>query len=397
MKASSFAAGGLAALVIISLHWAQPQQPAAHQPSTGLILLGRVVWPGLETYPAGAVTIARDRKFAQVVQTVPIARDGRFVAIVDPGNYYLRAVVDLDSNGKLSEGDGLGFYGSKSPDTPPARLDMSPEAEAKPAVIPVIFQFGPALKLKPARTGPRAVLGCVQGRCQPPDSPAYVMLWPAHAAAWCGYATRVGQEGTIRVRAPAGSYVVLAVVDADADGVVEAGEPSTWVRADQGTPARISVRAGHSRQIDLPERWQPWDPNGFSKRAAFLSSPKLPWMTPAVLDLRVPTSAPLAMRRLLMFADRQMTTLVRAIWLAPDTLLAVRPATYYVMCGIDVDDSGFLGRGDSLAFTAKAAEPAPLQVSVRPGEVAALLFDKLTRLTDAMLQSIGKGSDSAEH
>ncbi len=361
---------------------APPQPP--DQPTA--ILFGQIDWPGVDWFGGGHVVLATDLRFSDVLATVPIQTNGRFAQMVPQGEHFLRAVVDLNADGKVSPGDGLGFYGASDPSARPEKLTVRAEGDADLTVIRVIFQFGPDMKLVKARTGLAASIATVTGTVAPGDGRCYVVLWST-TADWFGYVAVAGDDGSFQVHVPPGPYAVLAFRDANADALLDPAEPATVLLGDDGRPRVLSILP--QAQVDLgvltlADGWHPPAPR-----------PNMPVQLPqppAVLALHVALEQGQdAPRQIALFGDSDLKDLILSASLWPDALLALRPATYYLVCGVDLDEDGRLGANDLLATPGEDQRASA--VALQPGAVLALALGRIARITPEMLGSIGQGND----
>jgi hypothetical protein len=104
-----------------------------------------------------------------------------------------------------------------------------------------------------------------------------------------------------------------------------------------------------------------------------------------------PRQATTATCLVMLFSDENLTTLLVSAQLWPGTMLALRPATYYLICGLDVDEDGRLGPGDMIA--AATASGKIRAVSLQPGEILTFTIDSVAPITSRMLQSITQGNE----
>ncbi|MBC7287108.1 MAG: hypothetical protein H5T86_03500 [Armatimonadetes bacterium] len=309
----------------------------------GLIVFGRVFWPGVEWFPSGSVLAARDARFADVVQRVPISPEGRFVLSLEPGEYYLMAAVDLDSDGKLSSGDGIGFYGVGGADQAPKPLAVSAAAPMEDVVIRIVFQAGEGGKLRAAEVGASVGCGTVTGTIEPGEGVCFVVFWPT-ASRYVGFALPV--EGTsISGRLQAGQYFVGVAGDPGSEGVVRtlnwAGEGDRPLIVTVHPRGTLTLARLVSESYLDPER---------AAAAGLPSALGLARVEP------MPDQPELQAWRTLLFADPQLQRLVFTAWLWREVWIAAVPATYYLLCGADLNGDGVLGPGDLLATTGAGTE-----------------------------------------
>lgn len=359
-------------------------KPAGEQPQKAMaLLLGQVSWPGVTWFPGGHVTLARDQHFSQVVATLPLGNNGRFAEVIEPGMYYLRAVVDLDGNGKVSPGDGLGFYGADDPSKKPEPIDLSAESELDLTVIRVLFQFSPEMKLVRAKEGLRAAVASVRGNVEVGTGTCYVVLWST-SSNWFGYASKAGADGAFQVSVPPGPYALAAFRDANDDGLLEVGEPAGLLRNEAGEVRELSVWPGALVDVGRLEMAGGWQvpPSGAGPS---LWLPEPPAIMSLVLGDEETAAAP---RVVTLFADAKLSQIVVTANLWPEVLVALSPATYYLVCGLDLNEDGRIGPGDLLATTGEGTEASP--VSVRAGQILAVTLEKTARISEEMLKEKGR-------
>ena len=89
-------------------------------------LMGRILWDGHAAKEAWLL-ISSARDFA-AASMVPVVLDGfgNFVVSLDPGAYYVMAIVDAGGDGQVGPGDGVAMYGARvgsmSGDVEPSRV-----------------------------------------------------------------------------------------------------------------------------------------------------------------------------------------------------------------------------------------------------------------------------------
>ena len=85
---------------------------------------GEVKWAG-QALKGNTIQVYRDPTLMKAVQQVAVDEKGEFNLQLAPGDYYLIANVDADGDGRYSQGDGLGAYGTADITTvPPASLTL---------------------------------------------------------------------------------------------------------------------------------------------------------------------------------------------------------------------------------------------------------------------------------
>ncbi|MCX7598278.1 MAG: hypothetical protein N2512_05355 [Armatimonadetes bacterium] len=325
-----------------------------------LLVLGQVTWAGLDWTPAGGVLAASDPRFKDVVATAPLNREGRFVLFIEPGTYYLMAYVDVNANGRPDAPDGVGFYGVRQPTDAPAPLEVLPDSPADPVAIEVVFQLDEDRKLRRAAIGQEAALGCVRGVVQGNRGMhVYVVCWPA-GDGWIGHASTPAADGSFEIPVPAGDYVVFAVCDSDGDGVVQPGDPA-GILAENGVLRVARVLPQEHVELAAMELNGKLNEAGqveVGEQAIELPGARIP----ALCRLAVPEGLQALPRQVLLFAEAAHKTLLARAWAPSEALLALRPATYYLVCGFDQDRDGQLGPGDALAAPVAAGGRRGLSV-----------------------------------
>lgn len=384
---------GLATLVAWGWCLGQgPQQAAKEQAEPEdepLVVLGQVTWAGLDWTPGGAVLAAKDARFREIVASVPLNREGRFALFVKPGTYYLMAYVDVNANGQADTPDGVGFYGVLQPTDAPAALEVLPDSPAETVGIEVVFQFGEDRKLQRALRGADVALGSLQGVVLgAAERPVYVVCWPA-GDGWIGHGSVAAADGSFELLVPAGDYIVFAVADADGDGAIHPGEPA-GILAENNQPRVIQVLPqGHVplTAIELSGKLNEVGEVEVGDHAIALPGARMP----ALCRLVVPEELQMVPRQALLFAEAAHKTLIASAWTPPGSLLALRPATYYLVCGFDRDRDGRLGQGDALA--APQSPTGQRGLSVQEGAVAEVVLGKPVELSRDMVEARSTGGE----
>ena len=329
----------VAAVIVATWTLALPYAGAEDAREPNLIVFGRVVWPGLAWFPRGAVSAARDLRFTEVVATAPISPEGRFILALPAGDYYLRAVVDVNADGKVSRGDGIGFYGVTSPKNRPRLLSVQPDAPMEQVVVHVVFQLDDNGKLRQAVRGASAGCGRIVGKVDSAGPNDFLVLWGT-ASRYAGFAAPLGTDGAFNIHVEAGVYwLAVAHVD-NAHRRIEAvhllanpNKPGEAFRA-QVLPQSVS-KLGTLRVCDDDAANKTAIPSG---------------MGLARLEIAAGAGKVNAWR-VMLFATQDLDGLMLRTWLWKGMWLALRPATYYILCGADLNADGVLGPGDALATT----------------------------------------------
>ena len=203
----------------IILACALPLAAQEPNPNDCLIMVG-LVWPDHDLSTA-QVRVFRDARRQDLVEAFPaVDATGKVLLTLAPGTYYLTALVDLNNNGKLDAGDGLGFHGVMDPNTDqPQPLEVKAKLSALRIPISLVMRedgkLAPtSVKLAAPETPPPVkecrVAGTVSG-----GSPgkAQVVLLVAKSPRGPSYAALPAAEGGFSVTVLAGEYYIFAAED----------------------------------------------------------------------------------------------------------------------------------------------------------------------------------------
>ena len=220
-------------------------------------VLGEVMWAG-QSVKGSAVQVYQDPALVRIVKQVEADENGKFSLQLPAGDYYLIANVDTDGDGRFSQGDGIGAYGSDDMTSmPPSTLILKP-AENSDIKLHVTARYNADGQLEAVRTADAGDLsqdteGGITGRViwegktfregilslsESPDfeSPMAITL-------------NLEGNGRYEVTAPPGGYYVMAIVDVDGnrkaglqDGVGIYGTRNPV----RGKPHLVSVFKGHT-------------------------------------------------------------------------------------------------------------------------------------------------------
>lgn len=190
-----------------------------------------LVWPGHDLSHA-QVRVFKDAGYKDLLESFSATgADGKVVIVAPAGSYYLSAVIDIDNDGKLSPGDGLGFHGVADPATDrPAALEIKDATFALDLAIS--FTMGEGGKLipnaavaKPQPTAPTkmvALSGKVTGIGPAGVVVAYAVPKSGLGTSYAAVVTAEKPEFTLAVAS--GEYYLFAVQDASQDEKVDAGD-----------------------------------------------------------------------------------------------------------------------------------------------------------------------------
>ena len=187
-------------------------------------LAGKVRWTG-HSLKGGTIQVFREATLLKEAHQVGISEDGKFSLQLPPGDYYLIANVDADSDGRYSLGDGLGGYGTANiTTTPPSVLTLATGTNPEITIL-VSARYNADGQLEAVAEGAidlsQDASGGISGQIrwdgkefkegilsisETPDfrSPVAISL-------------NLEDNGRYEVAIPPGDYYVMAVVDLDGD------------------------------------------------------------------------------------------------------------------------------------------------------------------------------------
>lgn len=218
---------------------------------------GEVMWAG-RLLKGSVIQIYQDPNLVKIVKQIETDENGKFSLQLPPGDYYLIANVDVDGDGRYSQGDGIGAYGSNDmTSVPPSMLTLKPEKNPDIKLY-VSARYSAEGQLEAVRTEDPNDLsqntgGRISGR----------IIWERQAfregilslsetpdfESAMAIALNLEGDGRYEVSAPPGGYYVMAIVDVDGnrkaglqDGV---GIYGTRYPV-RGKPQLVSVFEGHT-------------------------------------------------------------------------------------------------------------------------------------------------------
>ncbi|MGD8238389.1 MAG: hypothetical protein PVH68_07555, partial [Armatimonadota bacterium] len=100
------------------------------------LVRGRLLWEG-KALKQGTVTFFRNKQLSEVAAVVPMGPGGTLATVLPPGAYYIMGGADMDGDGAMSAGDGLGIYGARRMGAAGERESVSLEAGALRAALDV--------------------------------------------------------------------------------------------------------------------------------------------------------------------------------------------------------------------------------------------------------------------
>lgn len=319
-----------------------------------------LAWPGHDLSHA-QVRVFKDAGYKDLLESFPATgADGKVVIVVPTGSYYLTAVVDLDNDGKLSAGDGLGFHGVTDPTTDrPGPLEVKDKTFVLD--LPITFTVGDGGKLTPnAVARPQtaeptrmvALSGNVIG--MGPAGVTVVYAVPQSGQGTCYAALPSKNEGSFALQVSSGGYYLFAVQDANQDEKVDAGDLMAvhGYTPEQGRLFPISTFGQTVAGLQLALQWRLGGTGLLKAVEGEAEGPQTaPETIPAVIfgDLKgQPAGTAGAIR---VAADSRFSQHVGTFGSDNGRFAIALPAgTYFLSAMVDADGNGQASAGDLLGF-----------------------------------------------
>lgn len=237
-------------------------QPAA--PAQCVVVVG-LYWPDHDLGRA-QVRVFRDKTRRDLVEAFPsTGAEGRVVVALAPGTYYLTAIVDLNNDGQLNAGDGLGFYGVEDPNTQqPEPLEV--KEGAPPAVVRMAIsltmlaegKLAPTSVKLPPLEAPPVVKNCRVAGVVTGGSGRLRVCYMVAADGSFSRAALPGADGSFSVVVPAGKYYVFAAEDANETEGLDPGDLFAvhGYRPEQGAEFPTTEIADDVADLALALQWR---------------------------------------------------------------------------------------------------------------------------------------------
>ena len=218
---------------------------------------GEVIWAG-QSLKGTVIQVYHDPALVKIVKQIETDENGRFNLRLPPSDYYLIANVDVDSDGRYSQGDGIGAYGSTDMTSiPPSTLTLKP-AKNPNIKLHVSAHYSADGQLEAVRTEDSNDLsqkaeGRIAGRIswegQPFKEGILSLSKKPDFESPMAITLNLEGDGRYEVTVSPGGYYVMAIVDVDGnrkaglqDGV---GIYGTRYPV-RGKPQLVSVFEGHT-------------------------------------------------------------------------------------------------------------------------------------------------------
>jgi uncharacterized protein (DUF2141 family) len=376
---------------------------AAQSPFGTPAIVGRIVWPDHDLAKA-QVLLYRDRAMTDLADAFPVGGEaGSYVVLIEPGEYYLMAMVDVNGDGKPGVGDGIGYFADPKTHEPKS-VKLVADGFVKDVQIPITATIGADGKPAPIERAPAPVeaqtsglpasaAGTVTGR-EGVTTPVFVALLGAEDHAPVAVERVPADKPGFAFTVSPGAYEMLATADVSGDGKIGAGDRvgaygvSDWGKAPEKLPELTLGDGDEIGGLEVPLSGH-LDADGLvlsgeGKGAFRLDLASLP----AILcgTVRHP-GAGLKPTQVRISSDPGMRDAVAALPVeaGPGTFLALlRPGTYYLTAIVDEGGDGKLGPGDVIGFygvsslDAGAPKPLTLEAASIVGDVEITMVAQLT-------------------
>ncbi|MFP4249463.1 MAG: hypothetical protein ACLFU7_07375 [Armatimonadota bacterium] len=321
----------------------------------GQVVVMRAVWPDGDLANT-SFRIFADREMRVPMDVLP-APEGEAMIVLQPGEYYVMAVVDANGNNAVDAGDGFGFYGVSdlAADSRPLPLTVE-ETKLNSATIPILMVMTEDGRLAPLPSALQTTTGALSGRVAglaESAGPTLVLALPV------GMQTRpvvtlAAADGAFELEAPVGTHLLVAIADGD-DSLTVSAADSVAILGSAEAP--IVVETGATVALDQP--------------LELAADHVAPEGMPALIAGRI-TGAEIpegGQASVAFCTDAQMRNEAFSVAAGADGRYAVvaEPGTYYVRVTIDRDGDDALGAGDMMGFFGVddllgGDEPAPVEV-----------------------------------
>ncbi len=231
-----------------------------------IVLSGNVIWPKHE------LKYTMVQAYSDPSMTVATAQaktddKGKFKLAVPAGDYYVVAGVDADGDGKYTKGDGIGSYGvANAAEQMPKKLTVTEDLKNKEISLvitaefdgsgqlkPILYKLGQAplsefTDVVPAGVSAASSAG-ISGRItwEGLEISKATMIFSKEPRFTSGIKTplQLDDDGLYSCSAPPGDYHIMAIVDLNDNGLVDAGDGrGRYGEGYWGTPQKVTVLEG---------------------------------------------------------------------------------------------------------------------------------------------------------
>ncbi|MGI5819371.1 MAG: hypothetical protein ACOX9R_14885 [Armatimonadota bacterium] len=353
----------LLALAGLAVAFAQVDEAPAQPPAgdadqdRGQVVVMRAVWPGGDLSNT-SFRLFGDREMRVLMDILP-APDGEAMILLQPGEYFVMAVVDANGNNEVDAGDGFGFHGVTDLDAAsqpmPLRVE---EGQANLATISILMVLAEDGRLVPLPSAVERTVGTLQGSFQKgegADTTRTRLLVVLPAADGARPIVHAIGPYEFELQVPPGAHRIAVIVDEDGSGTLTAGD--------------LAALRGFGDDEPVPV-----DPGGTTVIGPLTLAPlgEAPeGIPPLIAGVVTGAQIPEGGRASVAFCtDPALRDEAFSLATDPAGLFAavVAPGTYYLRVTIDAAGDGALGPGDMLGFFGVddlrgEARPAPLEVT----------------------------------
>lgn len=367
---------GWSLAAVASLTWAQ-------SPFGTPAIVGKIIWPDHDVSKA-QVLLYRDAAMTELADVFPVGGErGTFVALVEPGEYYLMALVDANGSGKLDAGDAIGYFADLQTGAPKA-IRLVPEGFVTDVHIAISATVGSDGKPEPLKdeaakieTKPLGLPALVSGTLSATaglTAPVFVILVNAENGHAVGVSRVPPDAQGLSLTAEKGVYHVLAVTDSTGDGKIGPGDlvgvygVSDWSAPPDRMPQLTLGDGDEIAGIEISMTGIVAE-DGTARGGGTTEGLKLPAL-PAVLSGTVrPSKEQFGAIQVRISSDPGMREQAAVATASADgTFIAcVPPGTYFLTAICDANPDGAFGPGDLVGFYGVpdliSGAPKPLTVS----------------------------------
>lgn len=378
--------------------------PALAQDQQDCAVVVRLHWPDHDLSNA-QLRVFRDAARRDLAGVFPATGDsGNLVMALPPGAYYLTAVVDLNNDGQLNAGDGLGFYGVEDPVTQqPQPLEVKEKFAAVRMPISLVMGEGGKLaptgvQLSPLTPPPPTKICGVSGVLSNGLGGLQVVVFVPTSGAGPCVAALPAPDGTFSLVVPAGDYWVFAAEDANNTDGLDPGDLMAvyGYSAELGRQFPTLKVEGDMPGLQLVLQWVVGDTGLLKSLDGLREGPQVALETLPAVAIGSVSGRPDASRLLLSASrDARFTDPLDAAATAAETAVLALPAGVYYLSAMTVmnPDGRTRSPGDLIGFYGvadmrKAQSPQPL--ALRPGEIRRIDMP-LTATLDAQLRPVPRG------
>ena len=353
--------------------------------------MGRVIWKGHDLSQV-TLQVYKDSSLKELYTTgFLLNKKGEYQMILEPGRYYIAAFVDVDGDGKMGEGDGLGIYGitdwsDPKQDKEPVEikdgdvitdLDIYITAvlalvDGKLQVVPIQeYEAKPSLQeeLERISTGISGRVILEKGELKNGLVFAYTDLsWKNRVGQ-----TKINPDGSFKMNLPPGKYYVLAVLDLNGSNLFDAGDMFGIygiddLKSKKATPKPVLIEPRRFTDVQIKIVGRRLEGGGIAAigeeaRKTILEAKSAKVKGKVIWDGR-------SLERCVVqfYRDPTFTKAIEVVGTAPDGSFTIMlpPGDYYLLAEVDVDGDGKYSAGDGIGAYGSdditQEQPRPLHV-----------------------------------